>query len=619
MSATEGVRDHAIDRQRTRAARIEERIGRGDVQRDGIRERSNGTGVAQCASRGRRIAEEKAAGRDREHIWDRECALADLSVTRAGRSDALDGKHTWARLGQGVRTCARGLEIVASENRFTRGRDGQRAPVGAVVRLGDISTDGQDTVTRVGEGVVAASHPSEVACGTTDRGAVAIASLNLERAVRRAIIQSTEDKALIQPRAADRTIQEHCASVAAGVDIAGAEIRRVGADFERSTVEVHCLRADILAEDGIGCDANRAGIKTDGIGEVVGRILQPQGRGEQGLQLHEAVVRIFTAGHLPADDPVAVAREDRRVAGAKGKAAADRGAAEGGGRATFTDASAHREAAGDGILTDANQTACAVRGTRATTGDGNFAGEIESAGPRGAGEHESAARVARVAGVRNARDRDGRGAGAEIGGVTDDHRAILDHDVAVDGVRDACEIQAAGTNLGEAGGACENRADLAARAETGDGDERGIDARGRRERERAAGDDVARRGECESARGDRCAERDRAGGAAENGDVEIGVVPRDNRCAIPPVAGDQIIPRASAATSRAAREERVPETVARLCLGGRAEHERGRGEHRDGAREREGLARLCSIGGCDFLFPLGGEFEEEAVGFHILR
>ena len=341
--------------------------------------------------------------------------------------------------------------------------------------------------------------------------------------------------------------------------------------------------------------------------------MQPKRGGQgAGVALDQTILRDGGAGDQAADDGIAVTDEDAVVTGGQADDSREGQVPVGIGerrRGCIGEA----DAAAKGIIgADVDKgRAGAVGEVRATTGEGEVLRERRATCVR---ENRHAAVEA---GAIEAIDRK-KGAAAELGTAGDDERALIDLRGAGVAVRVIREDEDAVARLDEAVRARKDRVDRTARADADDIDIRGRNASRGRESQRAAGDIVAGRGKGEAACSDGTAERYRAAcSAAKEGDIERGVVPRHISRAIVPVSRREIIPRAGTTAGCRATEERIPKTIGRLCFRRRAEHEGGRGEHRDRACERGGLAGFRGCCGCDFLFPLGGEVEEEAGSFHV--
>ena len=599
--------DVAGDDEGTRAAGHEhrDRAAADAGEDDGLIERLADAGVDEGAGlvTGGAVAADDDIGRVGEgaDAGDLERTARDFEIAAGRAGGALQSQVAPSFLPEDVRDAGVLLQDITRDEEVAVAAEGQTTD-GAVALAPEVGVEGEQAVTVVGEGgvVVAAAADEVVEAG--ERGAEAVAAVEVEVGVDAIRIKVAE----LEITADGRTVQgmvdeEVTVRVVADEDILlGEAVQQVAADLETAVVEVDGEAAGVVAQGGGGADADGAAVDADAGGEGVLGVLEPERRAVDQAGLDDAVLGVVMVVDLAGDDRVAVAVEDNLVAGAEVHVAAERRDAGHGGEAGGNGRAAEAEGAGEVDVADGDEAAGAVEGARSAARHADRATEGEAADQVRRLDDERAAGVAGAAGVAPAADQDGSRARAELRGVGDDDGAALDEDPAVERVGRVREDEGAVAGLDQAGRARELRTDGRTRA--------GLDVDRRRRRTRRCGErqtesvqgviiarGVGEAGEDEAAERDVLAERDRGAGTGEVRDIIGGkrevrrgvrAADRGRRAGVHPVRLAGARPRAGAAGAGDVAVG-VPEQVGGAGGTRRADGEERRGDHEGGAGERD--------------------------------
>ena len=234
------------------------------------------------------------------------------------------------------------------------------------------------------------------------------------------------------------------------------------------------------------------------------------------------------------DDDITVAEEHRSIACTQVHVAREGGLTEHGGETRLGLGAADTDGPGKSIVADGDYRTRAIVGAWPATARTDDAIESQTCEDVGSLHDKGTAAEITSTRHRHTSDRNGTDARAQLGRGSHDESAGLDEDAALQRIGIIGQHQRPITGLRKAIRAREHGGDCRADGRV-DGDRRGVDSRGRGQRQRAGINGILSRSDArkdESTDGKIIAQRDRAAGADEIGDVLVRVIPSEIGCRI---------------------------------------------------------------------------------------
>ena len=393
-------------------------------------------------------------------------ALQDIENSPQVTRRPLKGEVTNAFLLEGV-SDGTSLEDAAGDEGVTVTVKAQGAG-GAVALTPKVGVERQETVTFVADtGFIIATAADEIV-EAGERRAETVTAVEDNARVGAVRVEVAELEDTPDGGAAQTVVDEDPpVGVIADKDILlGEAVEDVATDFERAVFDVDRQATGVQAERSGGGDADSAVIDTDAGGEGVLIVLQPQGRAVDHAGLDDTVLRVVVIIDPTGDDGVTATEEDQGVAGTEVHVAREGGDAGNGSEAGLTPGSAaETNGAGEGVVADGDERACAVDGARTTTARADHAIEEDAIDGVRRLHDERTTAESRATCTRHAGDGNGANTQAQLGCVGDDQCATLDENTTVQRVGIIGQHQRAVTRLRETRSTVELRRNRHARTE----------------------------------------------------------------------------------------------------------------------------------------------------------